>query len=133
MYTFEQLKEDVRKEAEALKIHATKEEMGRLDIKKLNPANHAFCVYGMATGSCVNERAAYLVDKCAVRYFEEFADDSEYLYELVKEKPEDNAQMRASECEFYLYSAIEIYIALPEANNAGLIAFLRGETENLEL
>jgi hypothetical protein len=31
------------------------------------------------------------------------------------------------------YSAIEAYILLPEANNAGLIAFLRGETENLEL
>jgi hypothetical protein len=73
------------------------------------------------------------VDKCAVRYFEEFADDSECLYEVVKEKPEDNARMRASECEFYLYSAIEIYIALPEAKNANLISFLRGETETLEL
>lgn len=31
------------------------------------------------------------------------------------------------------YSAIEAYILLPEARNANLIAFLRGETDNLEL
>jgi hypothetical protein len=30
-------------------------------------------------------------------------------------------------------STIEAYIMLPEANNANLIAFLRGETESLEL
>lgn len=31
------------------------------------------------------------------------------------------------------FSAIEAYILLPEAQNANLIAFLKGETETLEL
>jgi hypothetical protein len=31
------------------------------------------------------------------------------------------------------FSAMEAYILLPEAKNANLIAFLRGETDNLEL
>lgn len=31
------------------------------------------------------------------------------------------------------FSAIEAYIMTPEANNESLIAFLRGETDNLEL
>jgi hypothetical protein len=31
------------------------------------------------------------------------------------------------------FSAIEAYIMTPEANNANLISFLRGETETLEL
>jgi hypothetical protein len=31
------------------------------------------------------------------------------------------------------FSAIEAYILTPQANNANLISFLRGETETLEL
>jgi hypothetical protein len=31
------------------------------------------------------------------------------------------------------YSAIEAYILLPDARNGFLIAYLRGETDNLEL
>jgi hypothetical protein len=132
-YTFEQLKEDVRKEAEALRAHATKEERERLDFSKLDPYNHSWCIYGMATGSCINQRAAYLVDKCAIRYFEDWANDVEELNEQVTDKPNNSIELRISESEHYPYSAIEAYIALPNAKNANLIAYLRGETVNLEL
>jgi len=133
MYTFEQLKEDVRKEAEALKIHATKEELNNLNYKLLDPYNHARCIYGMATGSCINQRAAYLVDKCAIRYFEDWADNADELDEQVTDKPNNSIELRTSESEYYPYSAIEAYIALPEAQNASLVSYLRGETDTLEL
>jgi hypothetical protein len=52
MYTFEQLKEDVRKEAEALRVHATKEERERLDIDTFNPSNYDNCIYGQIAHNC---------------------------------------------------------------------------------
>jgi hypothetical protein len=67
-YTFEQLKEDVRKEAEALKIHATKEEREKLNFKDLFPESIYQCIYGQMTGSCSSIRAANLIESCACRY-----------------------------------------------------------------
>jgi hypothetical protein len=118
MYTFEQLKEDVRKEAEALKVHATKEERERLDIEMLNPNQITKCVYGLATGSCMSERAIELITKCAPVY---------YTTRLI-----NNIEVVHSYNDSR-WSPIEVYIQQDEANNANLIAFLRGETETLEL
>jgi hypothetical protein len=95
-YTFEQLKEDVRKEAEALKIHATKEERERLDVETYNPVCTDTDLYGQLTGNCYSKRARLLKEKTSPT------------------KPK---------------SSIEAYTSLPEANNANLISFLRGETE----
>ena len=118
MYTFEQLKEDVRKEAEALRVHATKEERERLDIETLNPNQVTKCVYGLTTGSCFSERAVELIQNCAPVYYSTRSLSTleiKYSYNIIR------------------WSPIEVYIQQPEANNANLIAYLRGETDNLEL
>ena len=141
MYTFEQLKEDVRKEAEALRVHATKEERETLNFRNLNPVNADNCIYGQMTGSCFSKRAAILIHACCVRYFQHnavpgFLDvaNMERLQQYVNGVTVNNfVSVRSSghhECHF---SAIEAYICLPEARNANLIAYLRGETETLEL
>lgn len=99
-YTFEQLKQDVWREAQALRVHATKEERERLDIETYNPVCMDTDLYGQLTGNCYSKRARLLKEKTSPT------------------KPK---------------SSIEAYTSLPEARNANLIAFLRGETETLEL
>jgi hypothetical protein len=145
MYTFEQLKEDVRKEAEALKVHATKEELKHINLKDFDPTSYSGCIYGMCTGDCHSERAAELIELCCVRFFRSRADGTsgftairyEGLEGLIKRvngaKVDDFTATRTSMTTPTHFSAIEAYILLPEANNANLIAFLRGEAETLEL
>lgn len=138
-YTFDQLKDDVRKEAEALKIHATKEERERLSIKTLDPETITGCIYGSMAISCDSARAIELISKCACRYV---ADNSlnytvsEGFDRIAKHingrTVSDLAGMRHGS-DLVHYSAIEAYILLPEARNANLISYLRGETDNLEL
>lgn len=118
-YTFEQLKEDVRKEAEALRVHATKEELGRLSIATMQPNNVKLCYYGLMTGHCDSPRATELINKCAVVFFDSDSDVDD-MYPIYEFKD-------------YRWSAIEFYIGLPEARNANLIAYLRGETNDLDL
>jgi hypothetical protein len=139
MYTFEQLKEDVRKEAEALKIHATKEERAKLDFKSLDAGHLSKCIYGQMTGHCNSDRGVHLIETCAVRYVKDgdltyvsrdgFARIQEHINGAIVESLYHNRNCDI-DCH---YSAIEAYILLPEANNASLISFLRGETETLEL
>lgn len=118
-YTFDQLKEDVRKEAEALRVHATKEERERLGIEQLDPSDVRLCIYGLMTGECDSARATKLIKKCA-RVLIDGACDL------------DDIKL-AAEFKNYHWSPIEFYITYPEAKNANLIAYLRGETETLDL
>lgn len=117
-YTFEQLKEDVRKEAEALRIHATREEREKLDYEMLNPNNAYRCIYGLTTGSCFSERAMELIQKCAPVYYTSRSFTNMKVVHSYNETR---------------WSPIEVYIQQPEANNASLISYLRGETETLTL
>lgn len=117
-YTFEQLKEDVRKEAEALRIHATKEERERLDIERLHPNIPTECIYGLTTGSCFSERAIELIQNCAPVYY------------TTRSFTNMNIVYTYNETR---WSPIEVYAQQPEAQNANLIAYLRGEIETLEL
>jgi hypothetical protein len=141
MYTFEQLKEDVRKEAEALKVHATKEELLRLNIREFSGRGRHSCIYGLATFDCHSQRAAFLIQKCTPRFFR-----NNRLTEIKREGFEGVAKRAngkrvkgfiasrtSGDLEERHFSAIEAYILLPEAKNANLIDFLRGETETLEL
>lgn len=121
MYTFEQLKEDVRKEAEALKVHATKEELGRLDFFKLDPNSVQLCVYGQVCGACDNNRARLLMDKCAPTFFKGIP----YMVSSLDAYESSEGGLN--------WSPIETYIYQPEAKNENLIAFLKGESETLEL
>lgn len=139
-YTFEQLKEDVRKEAEALRVHATIEERERLNFSELKPSYVDRCIYGQMTGYCYNDRAAVLIGKCTARFFEfDVIEDAERTgFAGVAKNANgvsvpDFEQERTGVTAESHFSAIEAYILLPEARNANLIAFLRGETETLEL
>jgi hypothetical protein len=140
-YTFDQLKEDVRKEAEALRVHATKEEREKLDISKLQPEHRDRCIYGQMTGNCDSDRSIALIRSCAHRLIQDYGltEIKEQGFERIERKASiepieydleyiEEARMVGSH-----YSAIEAYILLPEAKNANLIAFLKGETDNLEL
>lgn len=119
MYTFDQLKEDVRKEAEALKVHATKEELGRLDFESLDPSHADHCVYGQMCGECWSDRAIGLIHLCT----EKFLTDSIL-------RCADEAEQYE---KYHTYSPIEAYLMQPSARNANLIAYLKGESETLEL
>lgn len=144
-YTFDQLKEDVRKEAEALRVHATQEELGRLNLSDFCPSSHYGCIYGMCTGDCHSVRAAELIEKCCVRYFHNKGEDTGGFTAIAHEGFDGLAKRvnGTSVDEFVAtrvnygavphFSAIEAYILLPEARNANLISYLRGETETLEL
>jgi hypothetical protein len=139
-YTFDQLKEDVRKEAEALRVHATSEELGRLDIDALDPKLNATCIYGLMTTHCNSDRAIHLIESCACRFVKTDSicsiEDNGFkeIQEVINGAKVDNLQQ--SRKDLFgpgHYSAIEAYILLPEARNENLIAYLRGETETLEL
>jgi hypothetical protein len=120
MYTFEQLKQDVAKEAQALRVHATVEERERLTVEGMDPNNTYKCYYGLMTGYCDSPRAAELIQKCTCTYIDGLPGDL-------------NGVTVGNEFAEYRWSPIEMYITLPEANNVSLISYLRGETETLEL
>lgn len=141
-YTFDNLKSDVRKEAEALRVHATKEERERLDFSNLDPEVYDECIYGQMTGDCNSFRGIQLIEICAVRYVKDgdLTDIIHEGFERIKkhvngERVENLFDKRNGSFSWdeIHYSAIEAYILLPEACNANLIAYLRGETETLEL
>lgn len=132
-YTFEQLKEDVRKEAEALRVHATAAELEMIEFNSLKSDDRTACIYGLMTGDCYSERAAHLIDKCAITHFEGLPEDMEEVSRYLTEKPKYFLDTRVDPWLPSTFSAIESYICLPEADTANLIAYLRGETENLEL
>lgn len=132
-YTFEQLKEDVKKEAEALRVHATKEELGRLDFDYLDSSDRRYCIYGQMTGNCYSERSAELINICAITHFETLPDTLEEMVGFVAEKSKYFLDARVDPWLSSTFSAIESYICLPEAKNANLIAYLKGETDTLEL
>jgi hypothetical protein len=144
-YTFEQLKEDVRKEAEALRVHATKDELKQLNLRWFDPGDYNSCIYGQATGDCHSKRAAELIEKCCVRFFKNRVEGTG-RFTAIKDEGFEGIMKRVNgtnvdgfiESRIHWgkpmhFSAIEAYILLPEANNANLIAFLKGETDNLEL
>jgi hypothetical protein len=51
------LKTFVQYEIEKLKIHATPEQISKLDFTLFNPASMTQCIYGQMAGSCVSEEA----------------------------------------------------------------------------
>jgi len=140
-YTFDQLKEDVRKEAEALRMHATNEERDRLRFDELQPDHRDRCIYGQMTGNCDSDRAIVLISKCAHKYIADYglAEIKEQGFERIQKNvsidpiEEVVDQLCDARDVGSHYSAIEGYILLPEAKNENLIAFLKGETEILEL
>lgn len=101
------------------------------------------CIYGQMTGYCYSLRAAMLINSCCIRFFrngimpEIFEEHT--TFEKIKNAVNGTTvdDFIGKRCDLLgestHFSAIEAYILLSEAKNANLIAFLRGETDNLEL
>jgi hypothetical protein len=100
-------------------VHATKEELGRLDFEVLDPNHPERCIFGLMTGECDSDRASELIQLCTKVFLKnkDCSDEIEVTDKFKKWK----------------WSPIEVYIMRPEARNENLIAFLKGETDNLEL
>ncbi len=116
------LKQLVKQEADNIKIHATEEEIGRLDFDILDCFSVHECIYGEMTGHCFNERAIELLRKCS----RPFSSSIETLREYDLVYFQYGHDTRA-------YSAIEFYISRPNAKNKELIAYIKGETKTLRL
>lgn len=126
----------VRKEADALRKHATKEEISNLNLSDLQPKSASNCIYGLMTGSCWSERAHTLIDICTQKKIRVATDvidhgntcsitEDDLTPELMA--PGDNRN----------WSPIEAFIAVPEnrtnGNNQILIGYLKGLTNTLDL
>lgn len=142
-YTEEDFFEDVRAEAKALRQNATPNEICRLDFSTLDPDKRTSCIYGQMTGVCTSNRASELIHKCCIRYFYTNMLDKENTFESIQHAAngrtidginsvEELQTIRGRGVVRYL-SAIETYIMMPEAKNAELIAYLRSQTDTLEL
>lgn len=121
--TEESLLELVAQEAAAIRKHAIKSELDQLDFNELDPEAADSCIYGQMTGNCFNTRAKELLTLCAVP----FSGSIIYLSPVGD---------RAFYEDMYLtrdFSALEYYITQPYAKNAELIAYLKGETDTLNL
>lgn len=115
----------VTKEADHIKSFATKEEINKLDFKRLDPVCVLTCIYGQMTGSCGNERAREITPKTLpfisnARLLPETTD--EWLLRIEKEYHSHQA-----------FTPIEAYIVLTDSNNKGLIDYIKGKTNTLNL
>lgn len=137
MYTFDDLKADVTKEVTALKTHATKNELHKLSAALLDPSDVFNCYYGLMTDCCHSERAVELIKICAIRYVVDCtltsttAEGFQRISEHVCTKGMDDFESGRGFSGYY--SALEAYALLKDAKNENIIAYLKGETDILEL
>lgn len=131
---------EVTNEAVMLRKHATKEELNRLCITFLNPTSQWTCIYGLTTGDCFSPRATELITLCCPRFFKPGAitrendlDNVFYNTNGTNAKEFKDVTTGRRNYDNLLFSAIEIYITLPEAKKENLVAYLRGETKKLDL
>lgn len=113
-------------EATALKEHATKDELDKLDFSNLNPDHVGLCVYGQMTGHCNNIRSQELMRKCAKRVYSKALGDDSLTSAKLNGSPIDLPRYK-------FWSPIEVFIFKhPGKSGAGrLIKFLKGEIESL--
>ena len=118
----EELKALVKDEAEKLKIHATPEELEKLDSSELDPEHTELCIYGQMTGDCFSERAGELIIKCA----------QPYSTGLHNYHPAEATLFGAFYSRDY-YSPIEFYVSQDGAKPKSLINFLQSRSETINL
>lgn len=135
---------DVINEAIALRNNATKKERKRLNIQILAPMSEYSCIYGLMTGSCFSTRATELIAQCCPKFFYPSAVSHGNSIEqiIINSDGRDAnkfAKTRSMSSDTdtmpgpMLYSAIEAYITLHNSDREGLIAYLRGESETLDI
>lgn len=130
------IKRQVAREANLLKKHATKEELDRIDFFTLNPFSKLNCIYGQMTGDCYGKRATSLIKNCAVPVASSISKSSASTFLLPVKNWVKKAWHTVSDKRKVVdgrFSAIEYYIALPDANIIGLTNYLQGRSEVLDL
>lgn len=125
----QELKDLVIQEATNLKIHARKDELAKLDIKRLDPESYSGCVYGQITGNCTNKRAIELIGLCCERVY---TPGKENYFDTTIGATLNGAPSGRESGRIGFYSPIELYITKKEQNDK-LVAFLKDETQTLEL
>lgn len=139
-YDKEQFIWDVINEALAIRENATQEERNNLNYFELNASNIHKCIYGQMTGHCNSDRSLELIRKCCTRYFKQVALRSwstiDYVLSNVNgvRVDRDFEANRKARMSMQHFSAVEIFIATGHRSlNANLIAYLRGETDELDI
>lgn len=137
MITKKQWLKDVATEAKNIRKHATKEEIGKLNIGNLQSSHPSMCVYGLLTGDCRSDRAQKLIVTCCKKFVES---DDGVLNADTFEEMQDRINGRVKDLgrdgfrfETKYFSSVEAYIMLRSARRSGLISYLKGETDKLEL
>lgn len=136
-YTKKHFLADVAKEAKALKKNATKDELERLNFEVLDPGSSRACIYGQITGNCMEGRGIHLIEKSCKKFVEIRGIDSIQRDGFIAVRENINgskmpSKRKRGELVRWL-SSIESYIALPNAKNKNLIAYLKGERKDLVL
>lgn len=134
---------DVRHEIDMLKKHATKEELSNLNFDAFDPESPAQCIYGQATGSCESPRAKELMDKACIRVMDFKSHRGanavirkstfKYLKDFINGSNKGQGWTETGSRNYTHLSALEAYICLKDANNKGIIKYLRGEAKTLRL
>jgi hypothetical protein len=117
------LKQLVIAEAYVLREHPTQEERRRLNFDLLKAGDVHSCIYGQMTGSCFSVRADELILLCAIPY----------STDLLRYNPNISPFSKVYGRLMSTFTALEFYIAQPDAQNATLIQFLRGERDSLTI
>lgn len=125
-------------EANNLKKFATKEELRNLDFKTLDGDNRNRCIYGQATGSCFSTRADVLIKQCATRVYETTVTKGNAMESArLNGAPVGNRGRLTKDNPLKYYSPIEMFVEKREnyvnGNNVNLIAYLKGEANELNL
>lgn len=140
MTRLEEMKALATEEAVKLKEYATKKEIRALDLDWLDPNNPFSCIYGLLTGDCNSLRAQELIIKCTSRVYDTSVstpntaktaklNGAPYLVVLQEDKLLDRRMYKwQSPIEMLIYDENG-----GEDSQAKLIAFLKDETQTLEL
>lgn len=113
----EELKKLAWREVLILHLLTSDQEKKKFDFSKLSPFSRTDSIYGMIAGDIYSQRANSLAYLCG----------NEYSFTLnLYCKPISSTDKRN-------YTALEFYCAREGANNAAIIAYLKGEVNEIEL
>lgn len=121
----------VKKEAQKLKLNATKQEIANLNFSTFVPSFKDDCIYGQMTGNCYTKRASNLILKCCENIFAKTP-----LQDMLDVKIDGRpTKKKMSDRDYKYYSPIEIFISFGEnrenGNNKMLIDYLKGKRKKL--
>lgn len=146
------MQEAVLAEIIAIRKFATDEEKLKLEASHIRPRLATKCVYGQMTGRCDSARSKALISKCCERmidfYLQPGMNGSDTLTRMTTAEsevflngaPEVDRMFNVTlsdDQDFwrnYRYlSALEGYICMKDANIEGIVNYIQGKVETIEL